>query len=239
MALLDHYKQFAANYDKFYDRFVVDGVIKPIVESAHISPEDLVLEMGAGTALPLLRVKRYVQSKREYIAVDPCQAMLDQAVKKCDGLVTYCMDAEQFSNVDISYDIMIMHMSFHHFQHQMREIFPKFARQLNAGGRVVLTQSMSRWPGVAAELNTHRMSAESIMSEFESCGLRAQASVHHYCLQFPVEEYADMLRGRFVSWITNCSDAQIDKTIANLKVVDGFIRFKNEYFLVVAEKSLG
>ena len=241
MTLLDHYNQLATNYDKFYEWrnrvFDLDGVIELVVESARISPDHIVLEMGAGTATILLRVRDCVGSNREYIAVDPCQAMLDQALKKCDSLRTYCMDAEQFCNTNISYDVMIICSALRHFEHQMHEVFPKFVNQLNDGGHVVILQGTCVWPGLTDADRYTTMTADFIVSKLETCGLQAHASLHHHDIEFLVEEYADMLRGRYASVMKDYSDAFIEEIITGLNVENGLVKFNFEYLCIVAVKS--
>lgn len=115
-------------------------VIKKIVEFAQPKPDDVVLDMGAGTGAVSFALAPRV---KRVIAVDISEKMLEEARKKAEdaniGNIEFVIGDFLEPNVSEKVDIIVSNIALHHLTDEEKEqAIARMAGLLNDNGRLVL-----------------------------------------------------------------------------------------------------
>jgi len=117
--------------------FYGEEVREAVLNAAQISPDDAVLDVGAGTGF-LTQGAALVA--RKVIAIDFSRGMSDESIAKLGkGKVEFRIgNVERMQLPDSSVDVVIGNMVLHHCPHPETAI-AEMARVLKPGGRVVIS----------------------------------------------------------------------------------------------------
>lgn len=151
-------RAFTAQADAFEDParnrvFTTDA--SWAIDRIHAAPDDLALDVAAGTGLAARRLAGRV---RAVVALDATEAMLarGQAQARADGVrnVVYILgDAQALPFLPASFDIVLCRFAVHHFG-DPAAVVAELARVTRPGGRVSLIDLIAHDdPAVAAEQN--------------------------------------------------------------------------------------
>ena len=116
-----------------------------VVEAARPSPEDRVLDLGAGTGLVTLALARRAQ---HVVALDISNLMLErlcehEATEGIDNVEHVQGDMRSLPFGDETFDLVVSNYAFHHLEDPAKELALSEARRvLTAGGRLVVCDMM-------------------------------------------------------------------------------------------------
>ncbi len=129
--------------------------LQPMLEAGAIEGHERVLDIGCGAGHTALL---FATRAKEAVALDPTQAMLDQAralasERQLDNLRFECASAEAIPFPDDSFDRVTSRQSAHHYP-DVRAALREVARVLRPDGRFVLIDTFSpEEPGFDEFLN--------------------------------------------------------------------------------------
>jgi ubiquinone/menaquinone biosynthesis C-methylase UbiE len=135
-----------------------------IVELAEPKPDDVVVDLGAGTGLLTLALAPLV---RELVAVDISEGMLDRLgdAARADGIhnvETVVADLRQLPLEDESASLVVSNYAFHHLHDTGKELALAEARRiLRPGGRLVVCDMMF---SLSLEARDRRLVAEKVVA---------------------------------------------------------------------------
>lgn len=144
-----------------------------VVEAMALQPDDVVVDLGAGSGYFTFRLARRVPDGR-VIAVDIQKEMLDRvhrtAKKRGIGNVEPALgEVDDPGLAPDSVDAVLMVDAYHEFEYP-HEMMTAVVRALRPGGRVFLIEYRAEDPDVPI-LPLHKMSEAQVRREMEAVGL--------------------------------------------------------------------
>ena len=133
----EYFQQVSSQWDNMRKSFYGDEVREAVLNAARISPDDTVLDVGAGTGF---LTEGAAMIARKVIALDFSKAMSDEAVAKLGkGKVEFRIgNVEHMMLSDSSVDVVIGNMILHHCPHPKTAI-SEMARVLKPRGRIAIS----------------------------------------------------------------------------------------------------
>jgi ubiquinone/menaquinone biosynthesis C-methylase UbiE len=133
----EYFEQVSGSWDALRKNFYGDEVRNGVLHAAQIGPDDVVLDVGAGTGFLALEAAK---TARRVIALDFSQSMTNEAISKVEGAnVEFKIgDVEKIPLEDASVDVVIGNMILHHCPNPDFAI-KEMVRVLKASGRLVLS----------------------------------------------------------------------------------------------------
>lgn len=234
----------ASNYDKLY--WAKDGdYLDAIVETAHFTRNDLVLDVGTGTGVVAERIKPLV---RHIVALDISGSMLEK--RRWEGVSVVKWDIRATLFADDLFDKIVARMVFHHILNDLNEAMRQCRRALKAGGKLIIAEgvppSNSRkvvdWYSSMFALKEERrtFTEKQLVGYLGANGFRNIQTTVYMMDNFSIKNW---LRNSGLSKENQCKIMQIhtsaDKTIKDayqmkIKGDDCLVRTKN--LIITAEK---
>jgi ubiquinone/menaquinone biosynthesis C-methylase UbiE len=132
-----YFEQVSSQWDNMRKSFYGEEVRDAVLNAAQISPDDTVLDVGAGTGF---LTEAAAMVARKVIALDFSRAMSDESIAKLGkGKVEFRIgNVEHMQLPDSSIDVVIGNMVLHHCPHPKMAI-AEMARVLKPGGRIAIS----------------------------------------------------------------------------------------------------
>jgi ubiquinone/menaquinone biosynthesis C-methylase UbiE len=133
----EYFDQVSSQWDNLRKSFYGEEVREAVLNAAQISPDDTVLDVGAGTGF---LTQGAAMVARKVIALDFSRGMSDESIAKLGkGKVEFRIgNVERMQLPDSSVDVVIGNMVLHHCPHPKTAI-AEMARVLKPGGRIALS----------------------------------------------------------------------------------------------------
>jgi len=133
----EYFEQVSGSWDTLRKNFYGEEVRNAVLEAAHIGPNDVVLDVGAGTGFLTSEAAKIA---RRVIALDFSRAMTDQALSKMgrENVEFKLGDVEKIPLEDSSVDAVIGNMILHHCPNPASAV-KEMVRVLKGSGRLVLS----------------------------------------------------------------------------------------------------
>jgi ubiquinone/menaquinone biosynthesis C-methylase UbiE len=133
----EYFDQISSQWDNLRKSFYGEEVREAVLNAAQISPDDTVLDVGAGTGFLTQGAEMIA---RKVIALDFSRGMSDESIAKLGkGKVEFRIgNVEHMQLSDSSVDVVIGNMVLHHCPHPKTAI-AEMARVLKPGGRIALS----------------------------------------------------------------------------------------------------
>jgi ubiquinone/menaquinone biosynthesis C-methylase UbiE len=133
----EFFDQVSSQWDNLRKSFYGEEVREAVLNAAQISPDDTVLDVGAGTGF---LTQGAAMVARKVIALDFSRGMSDESIAKLGkGKVEFRIgNVERMQLPDSSVDVVIGNMVLHHCPHPKTAI-AEMARVLKPGGRIALS----------------------------------------------------------------------------------------------------
>src|SRR5712664_1376978 len=133
----NYFAQVSPQWDVMRKSFYGEEVRDAVLNSARISPDDTVLDVGAGTGF---LTEAAAMIARKVIALDFSRGMSDEAIAKLGrGKVEFRIgNVEHMQLPDSSVNVVIGNMVLHHCPHPDMAI-AEMARVLKPGGRIAIS----------------------------------------------------------------------------------------------------
>jgi ubiquinone/menaquinone biosynthesis C-methylase UbiE len=133
----EYFDQVSSQWDNMRKSFYGEEVREAVLNAAQISPDDTVLDVGAGTGF---LTQGAAMIARKVIAIDFSRGMSDESIAKLGkGKVEFRIgNVERMQLLDSSVDVVIGNMVLHHCTHPETAI-AEMARVLKPRGRIAIS----------------------------------------------------------------------------------------------------
>ena len=133
----DYFELVSPQWDVMRKSFYGEEIRDAVLNAARISPDDTVLDVGAGTGF---LTEAAAKIARKVIALDFSRGMSDEAIAKLGkGKVEFRIgNVERMQLPDSSVNVVIGNMVLHHCPNQKTAI-AEMSRVLKPGGRIALS----------------------------------------------------------------------------------------------------
>jgi len=133
----DYFELVSPQWDVMRKSFYGEEVRDAVLHAARISPDDTVLDVGAGTGF---LTEAAAMIARKVIALDFSRGMSDEAIAKLGkGKVEFRIgNVERMQLPDSSVNVVIGNMVLHHCPHPKKAI-AEMSRVLKPGGRIAFS----------------------------------------------------------------------------------------------------
>ncbi|HEV2118610.1 MAG TPA: methyltransferase domain-containing protein [Candidatus Bathyarchaeia archaeon] len=133
----EYFDQVSSQWDKMRKNFYGEEVRDAVLNAARISPDDTVLDVGAGTGF---LTEGAAMVARKVIALDFSRGMSDESIAKLGkGKVEFRVgNVEHMQLPDSSVNVVIGNMVLHHCPHPEVAI-SEMSRVLRPGGRMAIS----------------------------------------------------------------------------------------------------
>lgn len=215
----------ASNYDYFYKE-AKEAEASVLLKYFNVQPHHTVIDIGSGTGFLAERLFSRSELKTPVWCVDPSAAMQEEAKKK-EGVFPVQKSADEFLDecvvVDQCFDRAMCVATPHHFVDAVK-IFRCVESILSPGG-VFLVMEAGEFTFPWFTKVENRMGAFfGERKEITSAFLRLakfEVEVTEENIDFSVtkSKWYDMLRGRFISGLTELTDEEIEEGIDELQRV--------------------
>lgn len=220
-----------AHYDRLADRYDENWAYSPefirwmtggILDRLHLSPGDLVLDLGCGTGL---YSRGLAEHAGRVVCADPSASMLEQ-LPADERLIPLHTGAEDLAEGRIApphdgYDAIFLKEVLHHVA-DPPQILSGLSRLLSPGGRilVVMLPTTIEYPLFDSALKLFRdrqPDPADIAAAMDRSGLQAELTYDEFPLAFTVDRYTEMVRDRYMSLLSSFDDAELAAGISEIR----------------------
>jgi ubiquinone/menaquinone biosynthesis C-methylase UbiE len=216
-----HYRRLAHRYDEFllYSPDFVRALTSKMIGMLELQPDDVLVDLGCGTAIYSSDILRQVPLTTEVLGVDPIEEML-RLIPSESGIRPVCEGALEFSRQPNRFDKVLMKEAIHHVEDR-RSLLGGLQRGLRRGGRILLVhvppkvqyplfgaalEFCERWHADPDEL-------EALMHEL---GYAVERDGLDYAHSIPRDAYFAMVENRYMSALSSFSDEELAAGLAEM-----------------------
>jgi SAM-dependent methyltransferase len=220
----DHYDRLAATYDQnwAYSPAFTEWMAGCIQQRLQVTDSDLAADIGCGTGLYARGLSEHAAA---VVCAEPSAAMLAQ-VPAGPRLVPVAASAEELADgrvtlPDEGYDAILLKEVLHHVEDRAG-VIAGLARLLRPGGRILVVMLPARisyplFPAALKLFADRQPDPADVAGQMRSAGLRAELTYSSFPLVFPAERYLQMVRDRYMSLLSEFTDAQLEAGVAEIK----------------------
>lgn len=238
--MLTHYENLAENFDRawFFTEDYQAWMSEKILKFLEFKPDDLLVDIGAGTGIYTARIHALGGGKVAPVCVEPSSKMAAVAMAN-HGLSVYQEDAHTFSRHPMKYDKVLVKETIHHIENRV-QLWQGLRRNLCDNGRVlVVTRPQTiQWPlfRAAKEMFARNQpAADCLAVDMEKAGFSIGIYSESFKLKLPRKKWFEMLRTRFISDLSRFSDEEIEAGVSELtaKYPDETIEIEDSLLFIV------
>lgn len=236
----------ANEYDAQYEG-LHKAVLPVILDKMTFVPDtDVLVDLGSGTGRLAHNIMKQAKLKHTVICVEPSESMVSIA-SNLDGLTIIQATAQEFasnktllSNLGHFNKALIAFCS-HHFADSLKSLFSTLAESLPEGGLILIIDRLrdTALPLFKAALEKHQQAhANDLSSQQYSALVEPLGFVVDSCevtLEYTMTKklWYRMLRERFMSYLHQLTDEQIEDGIKELEV-----KFHDNYDILVKDSVI-
>lgn len=220
--MLSHYENLAENFDRawLFSEEYQSELAKKILQHLEFKPEDILVDIGAGTGSYTAKIHALGGGKLAPICVEPsCQMAV--VAEKNHGLSIVREDALTFSRRDMQYDKVLVKETIHHIAKRV-QMWRGVRGSLSENGRVlVVTRPQNiQWPlfiDAKKIFAQHQPATECLVEEMVQAGFSVDVFCESFVIRLPKQRWFDMLKARFISDLSRFSDEEIEAGITEIE----------------------
>lgn len=242
-SLVKHYDSMAVNFDKFwiYSEEFVLNIVKDIEKSLDFQNDDTFVDIGSGTGIYTTRIIERSKFKFFTICVDISEEMLKQIPNK-ESILKLKKSASDFSKSGVKFDKGLLKEVLHHIDNK-KEVINKLCENLNEKGIIlfIISPVLVEYPlfRKALELRQNTKSSEPMIVDLmRRQGLKVTVSTHSYPVNLSTDRFIDMVKGRYLSFLSKFSDNELERGIREMqsKFVGSTVSFVENYIFIKGVK---
>ncbi|MFQ5879068.1 MAG: class I SAM-dependent methyltransferase [Dehalococcoidia bacterium] len=240
-----HYRRLAQSYNDFlyYSPEFIRCLTSKMVEKLRLSEDDVLVDLGCGTAMYSLDMLQLVPLRSPVIGVDPFREMLDQIPQQAP-VTRVCEDALAFSARPGTYNKVLMKEAIHHVG-EKEQLFSNLHQQLPDGGLLLLVHVPPRlqYPLFSEALQrclSWHADPEELVVLLGGVGFDVARDAMDYRHSIPKEDYFRMVEGRYMSVLSSFSDEEIRQGLAEMADTyadRSVLNFLDHFDYITARKS--
>jgi len=245
-----HYSKIGKKYDsfEFYSNInYLNWFSDKIINYLNITKNDILCDIGCGTALIDKVIHKKINFTKKIICVDPSEAMLSNIEKNSDIIIPINMTANQFVNSSQANDVNVFLMNFviHHI-HNLQSFINKITLLLTSGKRMLITirHTMKGFPLFEKLSNEYDKGANTTLTDlkliFINNNLDVNINIEQRNYTIESTHFFHMLRNRFISTLYDFNDDEIELGIQEIKKKYGNVKLFNisDEVLFITIKSI-
>ena len=221
-------------------------LLTPYINTSRVDGQSLrVADIGGGTGnfTQALAHALGMSENEKILCVDPFEEMLKHSCghKNVEPIL---MDAISFSKTDRVYDVAIAKEFIHHIDiSQFATFFSGVYAQLRTGGSfIIITRPQEvdypMFPRAFQIWKDNQWSLESISTALENVGFRVDVDIHAYPVVLSKEKWLAMVRTRFWSTFSHCSEEELSEGLLYIKEkYSDTLCFDDKLIFVVCQKA--
>jgi ubiquinone/menaquinone biosynthesis C-methylase UbiE len=220
--VMRHYTRLAPNYNAYwkYSPSHIKTLGNEIIRILDINPDDAFVDIGCGTGLYSDQIATQTGFTDTATCVDPCREMLAQIPNPKRFRVVNA-DAESFaSRPDLRYNKVLVKEVIQHVV-DFKTFLNNIHNSLSNDGRILIIKNVfsDSYPlfGTAKALDRNQeKSTENVLKALEGCGFKTSFESLFLPVALEKGTYFDMIRGRYLSFLSRLSDDDIESGIKEL-----------------------
>ena len=222
-----HYDKLAEKYDELkvanWDEQMEPTILELIRKMLDIKPEDVLLDVGAGTGSCLAYLRQQVSPKLEWVNMDPSPKMCEVARKR-PGLIV--LEGRADNTVEVLEQAGLQHrpnkVIAKRCAHHFIPVFAKFAadmfKYLPSGGQllVIVTDrkcSLPFFKEAADRFTVSNADPSHYINSFNEAGFTTTIDKPDYVTKVPKDFWYEFIRNRGFSTLRNFSDEELEEGI--------------------------
>lgn len=221
-SLVKYYDSAAKSFNEFWaysDEFVLN-IVEDIEQTLRFRNADTFVDIGCGTGLYTTRLITRSKSKFSTIAVDISKGMLNE-FPPSENLTKLHMSASEFAKGKVRFDKALLKEVMHHIKDKT-EVVNSLCKNLNPNGVIlfIISPVIVNYPLFvkALELRQNTKSIEPMIIELlQTQGLRVSVHSKSYPVTFSTVKFLTMVRGRYLSFLSNFSNVELEEGIKEMK----------------------
>ena len=233
----DHYQQLAAKYDGDYENHY-NTLVRVIVDALKLTPEDKVLDVGAGTGAIASKIWKQVRLANPVTCVEPAVNMLEIAGQR-EGVVAKLASAEEFfsGSAHKNFNKILLCSVVHHFKKPTEVL--KAMQQCFQNRSWCAIIKRPEWTTLPFFNEARRAFAESnfktqpLLDMLSSLGFQVQTSTYVDKYSMQKSQWYKMIRDRYMSHLETFTDKEIEAGIEELEV-----SFKDQDVIEISDTIL-
>ncbi len=247
----NHYKILGHSYEKLwdYEEQFAHELVLDIQKALELNKGDVIADLGGGTGIWSEKLAHLVADPVFF--VDPVKEMVMQSSQKknvisCNQpILSFIQDLKEGGVTKF-----LAKASIHHFENRAQVIMESY-NKLPIGGRFLIITSLGKSSHTSKSLPLFKKLKEStrghsaefntlLIEECRAYGFRVSLEEKSYLSNVSKETWFNMLRGRYMSPLSNFTDEEIEKGIEELKSIlpSDTLEIYGNYLFIILEKAL-
>ena len=241
----EHYDNLSNEFNRFwnYSNSFVASLTADIRHYLDLKSGDVFVDIGCGTGLYTLKLVDGVVPELKTICVDVSSRQLQNIPDK-PGLVKVLSDAYDFAKAPGKFDKILLKEVMHHVK-KKDELIKELCRSLNISGRVLIIISPVKvnYPLFRKALsirNKGRSIKRLLVKAMTDEGLTVEVYRKKYQVKIEKERYFEMVRGRYMSFLSSLSDDELSLGVKEMEKVFSTLEhvvFFERYIFILGQKT--
>jgi SAM-dependent methyltransferase len=216
-----HYRRLAKDYDEFlyYSDEFVRALTTKMIDKLQLAPNDVLADIGCGTAMYSLDILKQVRLENPIIGVDPYAEML-ACIPPESLIAPIAEDALTFSRRDVRFDKVLVKETIHHVDRR-EEFFANIHARLPSGGKLLLVHVPPdvKYPLFDAALERclrWHADPNRLAEQLAAAGFTVARDSLDYRHVLPKQHYFQMVRSCYMSVLTSFDASEIEAGLAEM-----------------------
>lgn len=245
----NHYKTLGPSYERLwsYEEEFAAELVSDIQKSLNLQTNDVVADLGGGTGIWAEKLAKLTESP--VFCVDPVEAMVMHSSQKKNVISCHQSILPFIQGLkDGVATKFLAKASIHHFDDRAKVIMESY-NKLPLGGRFLIITALGNNSLPSTSLPLFQKLKESLkgqsarfntllIEECKTANFKVSMEEKHYLSHVPKETWFSMLRGRYMSPLSNFTDEEISAGIEelNTNIRSDILEIYGNYLFITLEK---
>jgi ubiquinone/menaquinone biosynthesis C-methylase UbiE len=241
----EHYERLAPKFTQHwsYSPKFVAWMTGCLGTRLQLRADDRLVDAGCGTGIYAVRL---ADRARQVVCLDPSMTMLEH-IPDDPRLIRTTGSAEQLANHYLlpgeRFDAILLKEVIHLIDDRPAAI-NGLAQRLASGGRLLVAMLPPQidyplFPAALDRYNGGKLTPDHVATWMGDAGLHVTTSAEHHRVHFLTERYLTMVRDRYMSLLSKCTDTEIEDGIRHIRRQHPgpVIEFDDRFVLVLGTRT--